>query len=388
MPRHAQAVRGRPGPRLRVFISSVIDGFGEYRLAAAEGVEAAGAEPVMVERFPSLATSPRNACLDGVQASDAYLALVGQRGGWTTPSGALAVEEEFEEAKRRGLPVLVLLQKGARDEQADRLARRLSDYVSGAFRKTFSGPTDVRAQVAAAVARLMSNAMIPESDPKRVQTLLQEGEHAGDDASARLVLLPERRDEILSPERMESRALVQEIYSVAHAAGFFDYECGKTHELTTDGVLVFSQNSRGSRPGRSASLRLSAQGEAVIEADISARDIDRDPTRYLFVLLESDLAAALSTEFALAYQLFERLDPHQRFASIWLGAAVVGAGSRYLVPARPEGSSVSVRMWGDKGPTIADATPRKVGRTTLRDSAGEVSRLMALFRRQLGEGSR
>jgi hypothetical protein len=93
----------------RVFVSSVMDGFEEYREAARSAIEAAGGEPVLVEDLPSLPVSSRNACLDGVASCDMYLVAIGDRGGWTAPSGKLVVEEEFEEAQRLGQPVVVLV---------------------------------------------------------------------------------------------------------------------------------------------------------------------------------------------------------------------------------------------------------------------------------------
>lgn len=52
-------------PRRRVFVSSVIEGFAEYRLAARNSIAYAGGEPVLVnEDFPSQADSSRNTCLD------------------------------------------------------------------------------------------------------------------------------------------------------------------------------------------------------------------------------------------------------------------------------------------------------------------------------------
>lgn len=64
----------------RVFVSSVAEGFEDYREAAREGIEAAGGEPVLVnEDFPSVPASPRNACLDAVTSSDIYLAIIGER---------------------------------------------------------------------------------------------------------------------------------------------------------------------------------------------------------------------------------------------------------------------------------------------------------------------
>jgi Domain of unknown function (DUF4062) len=66
--------------RSRVFLSSVMDGFEEYRQAAREGIVAAGGEPVLAEDFPSLPISSRTACLDGVASSDIYIAIIGGRG--------------------------------------------------------------------------------------------------------------------------------------------------------------------------------------------------------------------------------------------------------------------------------------------------------------------
>lgn len=68
--------------RPRVFVSSVVKGFEEYREAARRGIEAAGGEPVLVnEDFPAQPDSPRNACLDAVDSCDIYLAIIGDRGG-------------------------------------------------------------------------------------------------------------------------------------------------------------------------------------------------------------------------------------------------------------------------------------------------------------------
>src|SRR5687767_3196702 len=98
------------GPSPRVFISSVIQGFEDFRQAAADGVAAGGGTPVMAELLPSLSSSPRNACLDGVQSSDVFVIVLGERAGWKTPSGEYAVEEEWQEARRRSLPILAFLQ--------------------------------------------------------------------------------------------------------------------------------------------------------------------------------------------------------------------------------------------------------------------------------------
>jgi len=77
--------------KLRVFVSSVIEGYERYREATKKGIISAGAEPVLVEDFPSLAASSRNACLDGVVSCDVIVILIGSRGGWVAPSAKLVV---------------------------------------------------------------------------------------------------------------------------------------------------------------------------------------------------------------------------------------------------------------------------------------------------------
>ena len=114
------------------------------RAAARRGIAAAGAQPVMAEDFPSLDASPRNACLDAVASADAIAVIIGARGGFEAPSGSLVVAEEVEEARVRGLPVLVFLQTIAREASAEALASELSAYVSGRFRTTFADAAELR----------------------------------------------------------------------------------------------------------------------------------------------------------------------------------------------------------------------------------------------------
>lgn len=134
--------------RPRVFVSSVVDGFEEYREAARRGVEAAGGEPVLVnEDFPAQPDSPRNACLDAVDSCDIYLAIIGDRGGWTAPSGRLVVEEEYDRARAHNLRSLVFLKDVDRDGDAEQLVHKMSDYITGRFRIQFDTPEELEAEV-------------------------------------------------------------------------------------------------------------------------------------------------------------------------------------------------------------------------------------------------
>lgn len=66
---------------MRVFISSVRRGLEEERDALPGLITAIGHTPVRFEDFTAQAVPSREACLDGVAASDVYLLLVGPHYG-------------------------------------------------------------------------------------------------------------------------------------------------------------------------------------------------------------------------------------------------------------------------------------------------------------------
>ncbi len=134
-----------------------MENFKTYRETARKGIISGGGEPVLAEDFPSLPVTPRTACLDAVASCDIYLVIVGQRGGWITPSGKLAVEEEYEEAVKRKLRLLSFIEAVDRDLEAENLVTKLSDYVGGLFRTTFSGPDQLGWLVEKALVYCLSN---------------------------------------------------------------------------------------------------------------------------------------------------------------------------------------------------------------------------------------
>lgn len=77
-------------PRPRVFVSSLMTGYGAVRDAASRASERAGCDPVRAEDFPAGTVSPRTACLDGVASSDGLALILGARYGELTVAGISA----------------------------------------------------------------------------------------------------------------------------------------------------------------------------------------------------------------------------------------------------------------------------------------------------------
>jgi hypothetical protein len=100
------------GQEQRVFVSSVIDGYGEYREAVVDAVREIGAEPVLFERFGGRDSSPHEAYLTEVRASTVYVGLLGARYGRPLPDRFSATHAEFLEAEREGIRTSVWVQQG------------------------------------------------------------------------------------------------------------------------------------------------------------------------------------------------------------------------------------------------------------------------------------
>ena len=239
--------------RPRVFVSSVMDGFEEYRRAARAGIVAAGGAAVLVEDFSSLSQSPRTACLDGVASCDIYIAVVGGRGGWTAPSGQLVVEEEYEEARHRRLSTLVFIQDTDRDADAQRLVQKLSDYIDGRFRKTFSTPAALQTEVEKALTPLIEQCTRPEVNSSMIEERLKNIHKIQYHTTLRVVLLPERQGELIDPVALESPEVKQQVFEIAHSrhVGLWGLFSKWTKNNANDAQPCYSSSSAGRLSGRS-----------------------------------------------------------------------------------------------------------------------------------------
>lgn len=147
-------MRPEATPKARVFFSSVMEGYGAFRDAAADAIRRAGCDVVRAEEFPADTTSPRTACLDGVRSADGVVFLLGQRYGYPTPSGKSATEEEYEEARRTHERILVFLEEVTeREPRQEAFVRSIQDYVGGHWRKTFRNASELANLVAQGLCR-------------------------------------------------------------------------------------------------------------------------------------------------------------------------------------------------------------------------------------------
>ncbi len=150
-----------------VFISSVIVGFEAVRQAAREAVESMGMRPVMAEMAGARPQSPQHALLGEVADADIYLLLLGARYGEPGSSRISPTEEEFEEAKRRNKPIVILRQDVAMEPaQQEFLARAGGGWEEGSLWDRFTDERDVGMKVVRALTNVRQLGDVRELAPQ------------------------------------------------------------------------------------------------------------------------------------------------------------------------------------------------------------------------------
>jgi hypothetical protein len=362
-------------------------GFQEYRNAAPNGIVAAGGEPILAEDFDSLPVSSRNACLDAVASCDALVVIVGGTGGSLAPSGKLVVEEEYEEALKRRLPILTFIQDTHRDENAERFVKTLSDYTDGLFRTTFVGPSDLEALVCKAVQRVTSHWRKPCIEAAMIEQRLKTPYAIHTETSIRFVLAPERVGELIDPLRLEAHDFHEELFRIGHSreVRLFSYQHAKrVQEVSRDQIVILQWDDGGRHDEiDEVRLELTTHGVLTIDANVTGyvlRGDRSDLTRSMDVI-EDDVVGRLTACFAFGCHLMQRTDPYKRYDRMFYNAALSGIGSRALVK-EPRRGSCTIGFHGDEI-VIAYPQPRIVSRWDLANPAQEATRTLAMFRRQL-----
>lgn len=147
---------------MKVFISSVMQGFEEFRDAARDAIKECGHDVVMAEDFPSSPEDSRTACLAGVRNSDLLMLLAGTRYGSETQAGIAPTVEEYWEARLSAKPVLVFVQdiEGCNREKAlTEFLSRIGRWESGHHRSSFSSTDGLKSAVKHALSQDLSSAI-------------------------------------------------------------------------------------------------------------------------------------------------------------------------------------------------------------------------------------
>jgi hypothetical protein len=372
--------------RPRVFVSSVMEGFEVYRLAAKAAIEIAGAEAVLVEDYPSLALSPRNACLDGVRSCDAFVLMVGERGGFVAPSDKLVVEEELDQAETSALPILIFVKECERDRRAQSLVSRISDYSTGYFRSTFSSPESLAQKVEDAVQSIA----LPGGNAgmSSIDDCFTAMANLGDQTSVRFALAPSRNEEVVDPVTMGSDALRNRLMEYAHRGnvGLFSYEVAKSTAVGVSSLVIVQDDTRRIGQTDCARLEIFLNGTILIDANVTNRFPSAQPysSQAYHEIVDEDIHGRLDASFAFCRVYWEDEDPYMRQQQFGYNAALNNIGYRSIVSDRNPRSSFSMGF-GEREPVAAFPAMRNCNRGGFTRSASHVEAILTMFKRQLSQ---
>lgn len=366
--------------RPRVMVSSVVWGFEAERDAARAGIIAAGGEPVLVnEDFPAIPETPRTVCLDAVASSDIYLCIVGERGGFRAPSGKTVVQEEFEEAKRRKLSVLVFVKSGEHDAEAAALLKVLEDYVGGRFRREFNSPEELQRQVSEALGALLAPMRMPETDPGELKAEMLATRDEAEGPYLKVVLAPERREEVIDPRQLGRGDLGHRILEMGHsqAVGLFSFGHATDSDLRGD-CLKIRKRGAGHNPSDITVVKIRENGWLSVSAHLNSPSSGHSTDfTSMFVLAEENIEDAFRRILRFSTAFYDLIDEHQRYSSLLMMVGLGDLGYRSIErnPV-PRSGGIMRGMGASEDLILADARLRRVTRQILAHPDDEVDRTL------------
>lgn len=173
---------------MKVFVSSVVSGFEQYRAAARKAITLLGHTPVMCEDFGARPYSSQHACMTEVDQADVVVLMLGANFGYQTETGESVTQQEFRRARASGKPILAFLETVEMEERQKAFSWEVSDYLDGLFRVTFSDQTGLYDGIIQGLNQLSVNrkAITEQEFMQRLQQRNGNGRWGGYDHEARL----------------------------------------------------------------------------------------------------------------------------------------------------------------------------------------------------------
>ena len=140
---------------MKVFVSSVVGSYSEFRTAAKAAIDALDHHPVLMElTHPASASPPQEECFAQIEDSDVVVMLLGARYGALQQSEKSATHEEWEHARLHNKPILLFVEDmDASDRDPDQQAflEEIGVWEDGSLWKPYSTPVSLVTEIANAL---------------------------------------------------------------------------------------------------------------------------------------------------------------------------------------------------------------------------------------------
>lgn len=367
---------------MKVFVSSVMQGFEQYREAAFAAILSLDHDVISAEDFPASTGSSRIACLQGVRQADLVVLILGERYGWSdTASGLSPTHEEFREAIQQG-KVIPFVQRGVtREVKQEEFVREVENYDTGLHRgREFTTPEELRTEVTRAVSRHQFAAASTPVDvdamlatacrliPQQQRNMIRSG-----GPLLHLAVVGGPSQSILRPSEIEAQTTIDETVAALTngPSAYFTYRL-RTEPRLADGALVISQEN-------GAAFRIDESGAMLLSIPVEKA------SGHLSPLIEEHVAIALQQAISFGNTSLERFDPTHKLTRVVLAASIESSGFnswRSLAEHRASPDSMQMSMHSDEAGPIHLNPPDRARMALKAEQRRIADDLLTLLRRQ------
>lgn len=423
---------------MKVFISSVIRDFEEYRDAVDVAINTLTHVPVRAERFEASPNSPQQSCLERVRKSDVLILILGERYGTPQPNGLSATHEEYNEAVRLSIPVLVFLEDNITpDYRQAQFIEEIQSWLSGRLSEPFRTTSELERKAIRALYSLEPRQSLSPSDEHSALQRALARINEIDEASLsqpQLVIstASSPTQSILRPSELEGNDLTERIKAEATAGRFPLFHASEGIETAFQGDALSISASQGSYSDslqpvpyivpisgtrRSRRRRLRLDSSPLGESRDASHDSDSDSSRSILTdergsvritrsairssrrsnhqiqsLIEKDLLDDIFMSLGLVERILHRIDIDRRLTRVAIVAGILGPKHHpWRTREEHELSPYSATLnWSvSNDPIVVHLDPAVTDRTDLKgESTMEIAKdLMVLLRRRLRDGN-
>ncbi len=369
--------------RRKIFVSSVMRDFMEYRQAAKSAVETLRHEAIMAEDFGAVSASPQAACIEGVRQSEVYVGVFGERYGDRAESGLSPTEEEFREAQRRGIDVLCFVSKGQLDTGQKQFIDSIKGYETGQMLAFFETPEELSNLVIRALNDLslassqdiLSDRAAQERFTKRFR---DEGSYRSGSPKLRLALMPEKQsEEYIPPPQLgveEFREKLQQDLLFGSKPQLFAVEKGIQVSDGEDFIRLWQGEDE-----QTYDTEVSIYCDAAIMLEDNLREPRTNPYSLTrgFVVDESKIRQLLVSYLLFSERTYASLASCKHLSAFFFWMQLVGMKDKKLgqIP-NPEPQSIQLGGGSLGDISSIPSEPQRIAVSQLRDSEAFADNVM------------
>jgi hypothetical protein len=286
----------------------------------------------MAEDFGAKPQSPQSACLNGVATSSIYVGIYGKRYGYVASSSGLsATEEEFQEARQRGIPILLFVSQEEKDDDQKQFLERVMGYEVGFTRASYDSPSDLKDKIVQAINDLAGDPHVKTLDSTNAASHLSNHQWGAFrppqyGVSLGLVVFPERQGDEYFPLRELASKNVQDLLlkdAMFSSPALLSREVGVQTEDGQDNVEFFQSADRFSERKR----RISVHVDGTITFGCVLGDEGRQAHFNIvrsFIIDQREVRQCIEMFLSYAAQVYSRTERHELISRVYFGGSLSG----------------------------------------------------------------